>query len=62
MSTKPGQPQSEQLKIEDEQRRIAHEQRMGQLKGEIAQLNELNSKLVSRPGDLQAKSLELLQD
>ena len=33
------------LKIEDEQRRIAHEQRMGQLKGEIAQLNELNSKL-----------------
>ena len=37
--------ESEQLKIEDEQRRIAHEQRMGQLKGEIAQLNELNSKL-----------------
>ena len=39
------QKESEQLKIEDEQRRIAHEQRMGQLKGEIAQLNELNSKL-----------------
>ncbi len=37
--------ESEQLKIEDEQRSIAHEQRMGQLKGEIAQLNELNSKL-----------------
>ena len=34
-----------QLKIEDEQRSIAHEQRMGQLKSEIAQLNELNSKL-----------------
>ena len=39
------QKESEQLKIEDEQRSIAHEQRMGQLKGEIAQLNELNSKL-----------------
>jgi hypothetical protein len=37
--------ESEQLKIEDEQRSIAHEQRMGQLKGEIAQLNELDSKL-----------------
>ena len=39
------QKESEQLKIEDEQRSIAHEQRMGQLKGEIAQLNELDSKL-----------------
>ena len=39
------QKESEQLKIEDEQRSIAHEQRMGQLKSEIAQLNELNSKL-----------------
>ncbi len=39
------QKESEQLKIEDEQRSIAHEQRMGRLKSEIAQLNELNSKL-----------------
>jgi len=36
---------SEQLRIEDEQSRIAHEQRMKQLKKEIAQLDELNSKI-----------------
>jgi len=37
--------ESEQLRIEDEQSRIAHEQRMKQLKKEIAQLDELNSKI-----------------
>ena len=37
--------ESEQLRIEDEQKRIAHEQRMKQLKKEIAQLDELNSKI-----------------
>ena len=37
--------ESEQLRIEDEQNRIAHEQRMKQLKKEIAQLDELNSKI-----------------
>ena len=31
--------------IEFEKRRIAHEQRMKQLESEIAQLNELNSKI-----------------
>ena len=31
--------------IEFEKRRIAHEQRMKQLKSEIAQLDELNSKI-----------------
>lgn len=37
----------QQLQIEEEQRSIAHEQRMKQLKGEIAQLDELNSKIVA---------------
>ena len=49
------QNESEQLKIEEQQRSIAHEQKM-------KQLDELDSKLVSRPGDLRAKSLELLQN
>jgi hypothetical protein len=34
-----------QLKIEEQQRQIAHEQRMKQLEREIAQLDELNSKI-----------------
>ena len=35
----------QQLQIEEQQRQIAHEQRMKQLASEIAQLDELNSKL-----------------
>lgn len=34
-----------QLQIEEQQRQIAHEQRMKQLENEIAQLDELSSKI-----------------
>jgi hypothetical protein len=34
-----------QLQIEEQRRKIAHEQRMKQLESEIAQLDELNSKI-----------------
>ena len=35
----------QQLQIEEQQRQIAHEQRMKQLESEIAQLDELNSRI-----------------